>query len=142
MTNDEIKEKILEFLEPGKLPILDGLVEEKDYYTGVTIEYLSKYVLNDLDIDRLALIMLDLLDNELVDSLYCSDAKEIVFGKKGYTGYYTYKKDSKEYENSDSIYYTFVRRRLSYSYFKIVMENYSKVQNAAEMTASQRKKLK
>jgi hypothetical protein len=86
------------------LPILDkpkgelnkaydgsGDFYEIDYYTGVTLPYLMKYVIKyKYKKDLVIYSLFDLLDNEKIGSLFCPTINKVVFENNN-TNHWTYK---------------------------------------------------
>lgn len=61
------------------LKILDGSKKGRDYYTGVTLEYIEKYVLH-MKFTRFEIVnyILKHHSNGNLKSLYCGDVKNVV----------------------------------------------------------------
>ena len=107
-----MKEKILEYFNKNGTKYLDILDEdvrnhpvyEKNYYTGVTLDYIVEYVLdNKYSIDDVAECLKQLhLDGE-IRSLFCNNIKNIVFESK-LSSHWNYSEDGhKEYRTHISI---------------------------------------
>lgn len=83
----EIEEKILEYLSTTYLPVLDNNervlnhLSEKEYYTGVTSEYIKEYILNGYEITNreLKALLFHLTKTKQIKSLYCNDIGKVVF---------------------------------------------------------------
>lgn len=85
----DLQKEILDYLNLKKLPPLDldqeellTLEEERDrpYYTGVTFDYITKYVLkNKYESGLVAYSLIDLLEKKLIKCLPCGYVHTLVF---------------------------------------------------------------
>lgn len=102
-----MKEKILEYFNKNGTEYLDILdenvkshiVSERNYYTGVTLEYIVEHVLeNEYDIDDVAECLKQLhLDGE-IHSLFCNHIQSIVFESK-LSNHWNYSEDGPKQYN-------------------------------------------
>lgn len=96
-----MKEKILEYFNKNGTKYLDILdedvrnypVDKKNYYTGVTLDYIVKYVLeNEYPIDDVAECLKQLHLDDEIHSLFCNHIEEIVFESK-VSSHWNYRED-------------------------------------------------
>jgi len=75
----EIKNKILEYIEPDvRLTPLD--ITDKNYYTGVTLDYICQYVLEEkYSTSIVAECLKELHLEDSIHSLRCNEVGNIVF---------------------------------------------------------------
>lgn len=96
---NEIKEKILEYFNKQfGLPILDGQIKNRPYYTGVTIDYIYKYIIQE-ELSKIDLINLlkEMVINKELNSLHCGHIEDIVFESSIHkTGHWYYSEEGSE----------------------------------------------
>ena len=70
-------------------------------YTGVTIEYLAKYVCNTECFREVALALVKLLDHEIINSIHCGQINNVVFEpfKHDHDAYANYVDDDPDDDN-------------------------------------------
>lgn len=91
------KSKYLTILDEGS-----DRARARGGYTGVTIEYLAKYVCNTECFREVALALVKLLDHEIINSIYCGHINNIVFesfahGHDDYADYVNCDEDNSNY---------------------------------------------
>jgi hypothetical protein len=80
INKEELREKLKTYLN-GVKPKLDSTYGF-DYYTGVTIHYIAKYICDDIHPAYLVDILLDLYDSREINIIYCSTPQDYVCGAR------------------------------------------------------------
>jgi len=96
---NEIKDKILEYFNNDEYsPYLECLDnDDKEKYTGVTIDYIKEFVLDDkYDISIIAKCLKELHLDDKIHSLYCGHIESIVFENKDF-GHWNFQEEEGNY---------------------------------------------